>query len=90
MKTNVYLFLNINQLDALNFIISLFQSLYMVRAHVLIVRRAKIVLYSLRYHHTETSEWSKIKTSVYVRQYLARLFLAWRIFYTNIVEKPKT
>ena len=26
----------------------------------LIVRRAKIVLYSLWYHHTETSEWSKI------------------------------
>ena len=31
----------------------------MFRAHVLIVRRAKIVLYSLCYH-TETSEWSKI------------------------------
>ena len=27
---------------------------------MLIVRRAKIVLYSLWYHHTETSEWSKI------------------------------
>ena len=32
----------------------------MFRAHVLIVRRAKIVLYSLWYHHTETSEWSEI------------------------------
>ena len=32
----------------------------MFRAHVLIVMRAKIVLYSLWYHHTETSEWSKI------------------------------
>ena len=32
----------------------------MFRAHVLIVRRAKIVLYSLWYHHTETSEWSKV------------------------------
>ena len=32
----------------------------MFRAHVLIIRRAKIVLYSLWYHHTETSEWSKI------------------------------
>ena len=32
----------------------------MFRAHVLIVRRAKIVLYSLWYHHTETSVWSKI------------------------------
>jgi len=27
---------------------------------VLIVRRSKIVLYSLWYRHTETSEWSKI------------------------------
>jgi len=32
----------------------------MFRAHVIIVRGAKIVLYSLWYHHTETSEWSKI------------------------------
>ena len=36
----------------------------MFRAHVLIVRRAKIVLYSLWYHHTETSEWSKITTII--------------------------
>jgi len=48
----IALFININQLDALNFIISLFSSLYMFRAHVLIVRRAKIVLYSLWCHHT--------------------------------------
>jgi len=27
---------------------------------VFIVRRSKIVLYSLWYHHTETSEWFKI------------------------------
>jgi hypothetical protein len=32
----------------------------MFRAQVLIVRGAKIVLYSLWYHHTETSEWPKI------------------------------
>jgi len=32
----------------------------MFRVHVLIVRRAKIVLCSLWYHYTETSEWSKI------------------------------
>ena len=32
----------------------------MFREYVLIVRRAKIVFYSLWYHHTETSEWSKI------------------------------
>ena len=36
------LFININQLDALNFIISLFSSLYMFRVHVIIVRRAKL------------------------------------------------
>ena len=38
------LFLNINQLDAINFIISLFSSLYMFRAHVLIVRGAKLYI----------------------------------------------
>jgi len=32
----------------------------MFGAYVLIVRRATIVLYSLWYHHTETSEWSII------------------------------
>ena len=32
----------------------------MFRAHVLIIRRAKIVLYSLWYHYTETGELSKI------------------------------
>ena len=56
----IYLFLNINQLDALNFYNKFVSSLYIFRAHVLIVRRAKIVLYSLWYHHTETSVWSKI------------------------------
>ena len=49
-----FLFLNINQLDALNFYNKFISDLYMFRAHVLIVRRAKIVrvLYSLCYHHT--------------------------------------
>ena len=37
-----HLFLNINQLDALNFIISLFQASTCVEHHVLIVRRAKL------------------------------------------------
>ena len=32
----------------------------MFRAHVLIIRRSKLPLYSLWYRHTETSEWSKI------------------------------
>ena len=46
-KLIISLFNNINQLDALNFIISLFSSLYMFRAHVLIVRTVRIVLYRL-------------------------------------------
>ena len=46
------LFININQLDALNFYNKFISSLYMFRAHALIVRRAQIVLYSLWYHHT--------------------------------------
>ena len=41
----------------------------MFRAHVLIVRRAKIVLYSLWYHHTETSEWSKITKIIKIQFY---------------------
>ena len=49
---SIYLFLNINHLDALNFYNKFISSLYMFRAHVLIVRRAKIVLYSLRYRQT--------------------------------------
>ena len=40
---NKFIYLNINQLDALNFIMSLLNScLYMFRAHVLIVRRSKL------------------------------------------------
>ena len=49
---SIYLFLNINGLEALNFIISLLQASTCFEHHVLIVRRAKIVLYSLWYHHT--------------------------------------
>ena len=37
-----YLFININQLDALNFYNKFISSLYMFRAHVLIVRRTKL------------------------------------------------
>ena len=36
------LFLNINQLDALNFYNKYISSLYIFQAHVLIVRRAKL------------------------------------------------
>jgi len=32
----------------------------MFRAHVLIIRRSKLRYTALWYHHTETSEWSKI------------------------------
>ena len=38
----IYLFININQLDASNFLNKFTSSLYMFRAHVLIVRRAKL------------------------------------------------
>ena len=51
-----YVYLNINQLDALNFLMSLFQASTCFEHHVLIVKEVKIVLYSLWYHHTETSE----------------------------------
>ena len=51
-NTHVYLLININQLDALNFYNKFISSLYMFRAHVLIVTRANIVLDSLWYHHT--------------------------------------
>jgi len=44
----------INQLDAQNF--SFTVSLF----HVSTCFKVKIVLHSLWYHHTETSEWSKI------------------------------
>ena len=53
------LFLNINQLVALNFIISLFQASTCFE-HMCSSSGGQIVLYSLWYHHTETSEWSKI------------------------------
>ena len=55
----------INQLDAQNLFYSKFIScLYMFRAPCARRQEVKIVLYSLWYHHTETSEWSKI-TKIY-------------------------
>jgi len=33
---------------------------YMFRAHVLFIRKSKLPLHSLWYHHTVTNEWSKI------------------------------
>ena len=73
---SIYLFININQLDALNFAFNKFiASLYMFRAHVLIVRRAKIVLYSLWSHHTYRVWW-------YQRLYNIQLLLDFDVLLT--------
>ena len=52
----------INQLDAHIFLFynKFISCLYMFRAPCAHHQEVKIVLYSLWYHHTETSEWSKI------------------------------
>ena len=51
----------INQLDAQNLFYNEFITcLYMFRAPCAYRQEVKIVLYSLWYHHTETSAWSKI------------------------------
>jgi len=51
----------INQLDAQNlFYIKFISCLYMFRSSCAYRQEVKIVLYSLWYHHTEASEWSKI------------------------------
>jgi alpha-amylase/alpha-mannosidase (GH57 family) len=50
-KSFICLFININQLDALNFIISLFQASTCFE-HVCSSSGGQIVLYSLWYHHT--------------------------------------
>ena len=54
------LFLNINQLDALNFYNKYISSLYMFQAHVLIVRRAKLYYTVSDIITMKKSEWSKI------------------------------
>jgi len=58
-STCLYIYLNINQLDALDFIMSLFHASTCFE-HTCLSSAGQIVLYSLWYHHTETSEWSKI------------------------------
>ena len=58
-RASQYIHLNINQLDALHFIISLFHASTCFE-HICSSSGGKIVLNSLWYHHTETSEWSKI------------------------------
>ena len=48
----------------------------MFRAHVLFIRSSKTVLYSLWYHHTETSQWSKItKIQYYKYEQIAVKFM---------------
>ena len=50
---------------------------------MLIVRRSKLVLYSLWYHHIETSEWSKITkiTKIYKYEHIVVKFVC--EFHTN-------
>ena len=51
----------VNQLDVQNLFYNKFiSSLYMFQAPCAHCQEVKIVLYSLWYHHTETSDWSKI------------------------------
>ena len=58
-RSHFLIYLNINQHDALNFIMSLFHAATCLStcAHR---QEVKIVLYNLWYHHTETSVWSKV------------------------------
>ena len=57
----------INQLDAQNLFYNKYIScLYMFRAPCAHRQEVKLLLYSLCYHHTETSEWSKITKIILV------------------------
>jgi len=50
--------------------------LYMFRALCAHDQKVKIVLYSFWYHHTETSEWSKItKTQFYKYEHILVKFM---------------
>ena len=65
----------INQLDAQNLFYNKFIScLYMFRAPCAHRQEVEIVLYSLWYHHTETSEWSKI-TKIYKYELIVVKFM---------------
>ena len=68
----------INELDAQNLFYNKFiLCLYMFRAPCAHRQEVKIVLYSIWYHHTETSEWSKITkiTKIYKNEYIVVNFL---------------
>jgi len=62
------------------FTISLFHASTCFGHHVLIVRRSKIVLYSIWYHHTEKSEWSKI-TKIYKYEHIVVKFICEFYYY---------
>ena len=79
VNTHISIFiLVISQLDAQNLFYNKFIScLYMFRAPCSHRQEVKIVLYSLWYHHTETSEWSKITkitkiTKIYKYEHIAK------------------
>jgi len=64
----------INQLDAQNLFYNKFVSyLYMFREPCSHHQGVKIVLYSLWFHHTETSEWSQI-TKMYKYEHIVLKF----------------
>jgi len=73
----------ITQLDAQNFFYGKFIScLYMFRAPCAHRQEVKIVLYmySLWYHHTETSEWSKITKITKITKILLKFYYYVLIF----------
>ena len=73
-----FFILVINQFDAQNLFYSKFIScLYMFRASCAHRQEVKIVLYSLKYHHTETSVWSKVTkiTKIYKYEYIVVKFM---------------
>ena len=78
MHLSVFI-LVINQIDAQDFCftIRLFHVSTRFEHHVVIIRRSKIVLYSIWYHHTETSDWSKITkiTKIYKYEHIAVKFV---------------
>jgi hypothetical protein len=80
---NLNFILAINQLDAQNLFYSKFIScIYMFRAPCAHRQEVKIIFYSLWYHHTETSEWSKITkiikmTKIYKYEHIVINLFVW-------------
>ena len=66
----------INQIDAQNLFYNKFISyLYMFRTPCAHRQKVRIVLYSLWYHHTETSEWSKITKITKITKTYAHIYI---------------